>query len=290
MTDSPDKIMWHPAFYAATELELHEDINHLEFIPEYNLSKEPIRIDLLVLKKNRNTKSINNEIGHIMRRYNIIEYKSPDDALNIDDFYKTLGYACLFKGYGECVNIIPDTELTISLFREVYPRELIKSLKNSGFFVNEQYPGIYYVTGNIPIPAQIIVTNQLSPKKHSSLRILTPNADKSDVERFLRISNELSEPCDRNNVDAVLQASISANYELYEEVRRKNVMCEALQRLMKDDIDKIVNETKTESELEALVKSTQNIMETLKLSVNQAMDALKIPDTQREEIIRKLNN
>ena len=26
MPDSPDKIQWHPAFYAATELELRDDI------------------------------------------------------------------------------------------------------------------------------------------------------------------------------------------------------------------------------------------------------------------------
>ena len=50
MTDAPDKIQWHPAFYAAAELELKEDIGELELIQEYPLSKEPIRIDLLVIR------------------------------------------------------------------------------------------------------------------------------------------------------------------------------------------------------------------------------------------------
>lgn len=50
MTDAPDKIQWHPAFYAAAELELKEDIRELELIQEYPLSKEPIRIDLLVIR------------------------------------------------------------------------------------------------------------------------------------------------------------------------------------------------------------------------------------------------
>ena len=98
-----DNIKWHPAFYAATELELHENIHELEIIPEYNLSKEPIRIDLIIFKNNDNTK-IKNEIGHIMKKFNIIEYKSPDDIMSIDDFFKTLGYACLFKGYGESID------------------------------------------------------------------------------------------------------------------------------------------------------------------------------------------
>ena len=64
MADSPDKIQWHPAFYAAAGLELQENINELELIPEYNLSKEPIRIDLLIIKDSTKKKAIKNEIGH----------------------------------------------------------------------------------------------------------------------------------------------------------------------------------------------------------------------------------
>ena len=48
-----------------------------------------------------------------MRKYNIIEYKSSKDELIIDDYYKTVGYACLYKGYGENVDIIPADELTV---------------------------------------------------------------------------------------------------------------------------------------------------------------------------------
>lgn len=36
---------------AAAELELRENIKELDLISEYNLSKEPIRIDLLVIKE-----------------------------------------------------------------------------------------------------------------------------------------------------------------------------------------------------------------------------------------------
>lgn len=64
-----------------------------------------------------------------MRRYNVIEYKSPTDNLSIDDFYKTLGYACLFKGYGTNVNQIPTNELTISIFYEAYPRKMLLTIE-----------------------------------------------------------------------------------------------------------------------------------------------------------------
>ena len=62
-------------------------------------------------------------------------------------------------------------------------------------------------------------------------------------------------------------------------------MCEALQELMKDEL----NEAKTEGGIESKIEDVKNIMETMKLSIEQAMDALKIPTSQREMILKKLN-
>ena len=244
MGDSPDKIQWHPAFYAATGLELHEDMERLELKSEYNLSKEPIRIDLLIIKNDESIGKIKNEIGHIMRKYNVIEYKSPEDSMTIDDFYKTIGYACLYKGYGNTVNEIPENELSVSLFREVYPEKLFLTLCEQGHKIKERYPGIYYVTGNLPFPVQIVVTKQLKREKHRCLRVLSANADREDVEAFLSEADKMDSPRERNNIDAVLQVSVRANYELYQEIRRKSTMCEALRELMKDEIEHDVNEAK----------------------------------------------
>ena len=68
-------IQWHPAFYGAAELEFRENKKDLIFEREYNLSKEPIRTDLLIIKKATETK-IRNEIGDIFRTYNVIEEKT----------------------------------------------------------------------------------------------------------------------------------------------------------------------------------------------------------------------
>ena len=62
MPDSPHKPQWHPAFYAAAGLELQANHQEIQMIPEYNLSKEPIRIDLLIIKNTGQTKKIENEI------------------------------------------------------------------------------------------------------------------------------------------------------------------------------------------------------------------------------------
>ena len=236
MKNAPDKLQWHPAFCAAAGLEFHEDIERLELKPEYNLSKEPIRIDLLIIKEG-STGQIKNEIGHIMRTYNVIEYKSPEDALTIDDFYKTIGYACLYKGYGEYVDAVPINELTISIFRETRPEKMFLTLQKQGHTIEEKYPGIYYVTEHLPFPAQIIVTQELEPGEHRSLRILSNHAKKEDVEEFLRKAEGMKMPRDRQNVEAVLQVSVKANDELYREIRRDANMCDALRELMKDDLE-----------------------------------------------------
>ena len=42
-----------------------------------------------------------------------MEFKNPNDALTIDDFFKTFAYACLYKGLGKTVDAIPAREVTV---------------------------------------------------------------------------------------------------------------------------------------------------------------------------------
>ena len=42
-----------------------------------NLSKKPLQIDLVIIKKMDWKRTLQNEIGHIMRGHNILEYKGP---------------------------------------------------------------------------------------------------------------------------------------------------------------------------------------------------------------------
>ena len=87
--------------------------------------------------KRRSDGRIKNEIGHIMRTYNVIEYKSPEDALTIDDYYKTVGYAYLYKGYGEHVDAVPIDELTVSIFRATRPEKMFLTLQKYGHKIEE---------------------------------------------------------------------------------------------------------------------------------------------------------
>ena len=274
-------ISWHPGFYGAAELEFLSNKGDLEFQREYNLSKEPVRMDLLIIKKLSDVR-IENELGHIFKKFNIVEYKNPDDALTIDDYYKTVGYACLYKGLGESVDQIPADELTISIFRESCPREMFKAMKKMGLEIEERYPGIYYISGKQALfDTQIIVTKQLEKETHRTLRVLSKHVQEEDVRAFVEKAGKMTEPGDRNNIDAVLQVSVSANREIYEAIRRcDKIMCDALRELMKEDFE--------ETKQETLLETIKNLMDTMKWTAEQAMTAMKIPDADRGKYIAKL--
>lgn len=230
------KIQWHPGFCAAAEIELRANREELEFHREYNLSKKPLQIDLLVIEKLRDVQ-IENEIGRLFRKYNVVEYKSPEDGLNIDDFFKVLGYAYLYKGLGEKVDQIPVEELTASFFRETKPVKMMKELVRYGCVIREYASGIYYVEGPM-IPVQIIVTKELKSKEHSSLKVLAMQVEKADIHNFVEYARTFTEPGDRRNADAVLQVSVTANKELYDQIKRRDAdMCDAIKELLKEEFE-----------------------------------------------------
>ena len=116
MSDKIERDYWHPGFLGAMEIEFRSYRKSLDFDDEHTLSKEPIKMDLLVIKKDRAI-NITNQIGNIFRGNIILEYKSPDDGITIDDYYKTVAYAYLYKGLGKTVNEIPGSELTVTMAR-----------------------------------------------------------------------------------------------------------------------------------------------------------------------------
>ena len=216
-----EKIQWHPPFCSATELELRHDADILEFIQELPLSKKPLNIDLFIIKKT-DSRTLKNDIGKIFRRDNICEYKGPGDYISIDDFYKAIAYACLYKSLGKDVDARPASQITISLIQETHPKVLFKILSENGISVKLIYPGIYYINGSIPFPMQMIITKELEKLNHSPLRVLTKKADKEYVRQLLKLANELVTQRDKNNFKSVVNASGSANTITYDDIKKED--------------------------------------------------------------------
>ena len=90
---------------------------------------------------------------------------------------------------------------------------------------------IYYVSGP-KIPIQVIVTQQLSKEKNLWLRSLTDRIkDKEDMKRLL---NEYREKQKNPLYESVMQMIVRANEEKF---READCMCEALNRIIQDQIE-----------------------------------------------------
>lgn len=174
----------------------------------------------------------------IFKKYNVVEYKSPEDGLSIDGYYKTMGYACLYKGLGERVNERPAEEITVSIFRAGYPKKLFQELRKEGQKIEERYPGIYYISGHVLFKIQIVVMRQIRKEQHRGLKMLDGNLSREDVQAFLREIEGLKEPGDRNNIDAVMHVSAMANWRLYKEIGKDAAMFEVLKVIMKDELER----------------------------------------------------
>ena len=118
-----------------------------------------------MIKKIKNI-SIQKSVGRIFREHNIIEYKSPDDYLSINDFYKVYAYACLYQSDTDKVKEIDPETLTITFVCSHYPREMFRHLTNvRGIIIEDKGNGIYYLKGD-PIPMQLLLTPKLSEKEN----------------------------------------------------------------------------------------------------------------------------
>lgn len=229
MNTKDDKIQWHPAFDAALQIELGDEAKYLEFESEHMLTKKPMQIDVLV--KNDKHVKIRKNIGRIFRQYNIIEYKSPKDDLNIDDFYKTYAYACIYKSDTEAVDRIQATELTISFVCYHYPRAMLNKLeRDRGITVESADDGIYYLLGDA-IPIQLIVVPVLSKENNYWLNNLRNDLKSGgEIRRFI----ELYEKNKNSKLyQALADTIMRANWK---EVKEERKMCEALKELFADDL------------------------------------------------------
>lgn len=232
-------IQWHPAFVAAIELELAENRKELSFEEEYNLNTRPLEIDLLVIKKEPSVQ-IKNEIGHFFRSYNLLEYKSPGDQLDIDVLYKVIGYACLYKAYGESVNSRPAEEITVSFVRETKPEKLFCYFMKQNIVMTNPFPGIYYIPDSFPFPLQFLVTKELKSETHLVLKALTRELQKENFWKLLDYAKSLQEKLDRNLMDSVLEVSVQANEARIKKWKGDDNMCQALLEIMGPELKKMM--------------------------------------------------
>lgn len=141
-----------------------------------------------------------------------MEYKAPGDSLNVDSYYKAVAYGCLYKAYGNTVNGRKADDVTVSLIRDAKPEGMLQYFTDAGSMIKNDTPGIYYLSGSeILFPTQIIVISELTEENHAYLRILTKKPQKRDVNRFLKLYQNLSEKAAQEFAESILEVFTEAN-------------------------------------------------------------------------------
>ena len=218
-------LQWHPAFCSSLQIELKDE--PLEFHHEYNLTQKPLQMDVLIIKKNSD-RIIKKNIGKIFRKHNVVEFKSPDDYLSVNDYYKVVGYACIYQANTEKVKEISPLEITISFVSNHYPREMMQWLEHVYHAqVIQEDNGIYYVEG-LMFPTQVIVIKKLSKEENIWLSRLRPGLS---TESDLNVLAEEYKGRYRNPLYATcMDVIMRANQNSYK--KEGDFMCQALMELV----------------------------------------------------------
>lgn len=235
-----EPLQWHPAFCCAMRLALRDE-EGLEYIYEYSLADKPLQIDLMIVKKSKD-KIIRNQIGKLFKGHNIIEYKSPDDKLNINAFYKSMAYACLYKSSPIHKESINPNDITITLVRDSKPRKLIKTLTSLGFTVTEKENGIYRIHNTL-FETQIIVTSQLDSTDSNWLKSLSRYITRElYFDLYKDIQNNLNDE-EKALAEPVVQIVSLANKDRINTWREEYNMCQALKEIMRPDFEEDIKES-----------------------------------------------
>lgn len=258
MNTQDGKLPWHPAFSAALHIEFEDDLEHLHFHEEYPLGTQPMRMDILIIKKDPDV-HIRKNIGQIFRTYNVIEYKPPGVSLSINHFYKAYGYACFFQSDTEKECEIDPDEITVTYVCYHYPRKLLKYLTAvRSLTVKKAESGIYYLEGTF-FKVQLLVTSRLSSQQNYWLSHLRNNLkQKATVQDLLKhYGPRMNSPY----YQAVVTLILRANENLLKEEEHMNPV---LEEFFGDQIKKL-------EERSMMIGEKQGIKQGISQGINQGI-------------------
>ena len=205
-----ERLPWHSAFFEAIQMELDEYRDALEFKHEHPLTSDPLKIDVVIIKKIDDI-SIRKNIAAVFRKDNILEYKSPGKTLSVKEFYHAYAYVCLYQSLEKGADI---RDMTLTFVRSGYSRELIRHLTEERMYtVEERLPGIYNVSGDI-LPIQIVDNRKLSEAENLWLKELD---NKLGAAQIQRVTGEIQRLGNAARVKAYFYVLAQANPKSLEE-------------------------------------------------------------------------
>ena len=244
---SKPRVNWHEAASCAFQIELKNYSHILEYISEYPLGKNSYRIDLLVIKKLTDER-ISKNIARIFKTLNLLEIKGIGSSINIDSYYKTIGYAGLLiaqMGKSDSSSRghqYSSLDVSLTLLSCHYPRKLMNHLKQERKLpIAKISNGVYYINKET-FHIQIIVTKELSSEDNLYLHCLTDNLQDATL------ANRLADDCKLHQEQEIyikyLHQISTANFKKMK--GDTTMVCEGLLNLCGTSSAEIIERTKKE--------------------------------------------
>ena len=184
----------------------------IEIIPEYQLYKEPMRIDIVVIKLLEDA-VIKNAVMKFFRKHNILEFKGPTDILSIEAFDRVLSYFYAYLSK----NSVKFDDATITFVTVKKPEKLFEILRNDRKYkiVCARHSGIYYIKSSGSFPAmQLVVNSELS----DSDWLISSIRDNWTVEEGIEIVKRFEDTRDNDLLREVMFSLWTANIDIMKEV------------------------------------------------------------------------
>ena len=244
---------WERSASAALGFSLSRYKDRLQKRDLVKLNTKPREIDVQIIDKQYGSERIDNAIGHLFERHNLIELKNPYEQLNIDVIWKGISYAAQYKSTGtdkqtgkKGVDAIPIDEVTLTFIRISKPINLFKYMKKRGYGIEQHYPGVYYITGIADIRMQIVVGKELKGDEFVTLRVQGSNASEQDIRKIISFAKTLEDENDREMAEEIIKISLTENRETYNRLKEVDEeMKDVLEEFMEDVIVARENEKVT---------------------------------------------
>jgi hypothetical protein len=264
-------------------MDLWKYRNVLEFVEEHRLTVEPMRIDLLVIKK-REDAVIEKSIARAFRRHNIMEYKNPRVGVSVNDFHKAISY--VFQYIFSDKNDAGADDVTFTFVAGRYARGLFEYIERVwGCKISAVASGVM-ATRIGPIPFQFVESRSLSEEGGLWLSSLNFGVGADKLERVAEAFPEEGAAGGADGLSAYMRAVANANpeamKEVFTEMRKKDTLYKIL--IDTDFARDMISEGEARGEARGEVKSALNIARRMLTGGLSVEDVLRFTGLSREQL------
>ncbi len=292
---------YHPGFVSACQLIWDPKKYNLEFYNEHAITVEPIRTDLLILKREPGA-AIPDQIGAFFRTYNFIQFKSESDKFSSDDLFKELSYVFEFKYQHSKFQF---DQCSLSVFCSSLAKDTLSDLKKYGFTVQQaKDPNITYVDLWLGIKMQIVKIGNLvgNNNEYAPINMFSSKLDDVRVQNLVRFKETHIQVDDKDQLklfEAILSLMYDKKHKTMEDIinHLKEVdpvsheqLCTSLFPDILAAREKAGYALGEESMLDIVLRNIRNTALRSHTSYEDELDRSELPEwCSREEALKRMN-